>query len=121
MEQRLGRLSLRADAAYCALAAFCLLIFVGPLARAMHTPIAVLIVASGATAVWALILRFAAHAPDVRPWLRGVLAANTAAAGWVALLAVTRPSDAMAFLLLAVAIEVAAFAVIQAVALRRPL
>lgn len=115
----LGALSLRVDAIYCAVVAGCVLVFAAPLAQALVVPAPLVLGAAVATAVWALGLHRASRAPALRPWLLGVLAANTVAAGLAAALAVTRPRDALSLLLLAVAVEVAAFAVSQAVALRR--
>jgi hypothetical protein len=117
---RVGRVSLRLDAAYCALAAALVLAFAGPLAGLFAVPVWVVVAVAAGTAGWAGALWHAAGRAEVRPWLAGVLAANVAAAGVIAALAVSRPHDAFALLLAAVSVEVAAFAVSQAVALRRP-
>jgi len=70
--------------------------------------------------VWALILGVAASRAALRPWLLRVCVANVLAAGLIAALAVSRPLDAVSVALVAVSIEVAVFAVSQAVALGRP-
>jgi hypothetical protein len=116
---RLGRISLTADAAYCALAALCVLVFAQPLAHALSVPVGSLAVAAAATAGWAAVLRLVARRDALRPWLVRVLVANLVAAAAIIGLAISRPRDGVSLLLLAVALEVAAFAVSQALALRR--
>lgn len=115
----LARLSLRADAAYCALTAVCLLVFARALAVGLAVPTWVLLTAAVATGTWAASLCSAAGSARLRTWLAVVLAANVVSAVLVATLAVTRPLDALSLLLLAVAVEVAAFAALQGLALRR--
>jgi hypothetical protein len=118
--QRLGRISLTADAAYCAVAALCLLVFAGPLSDALSVPTIGVALAALATAAWAVLLRLAARRAPLRPWLVRVLVANVMAAVVIGALAVIRPLDAFSLLLAAVAVEVAAFAASQVIALRRP-
>ncbi len=116
---RVGRVSLRLDAAYCALAAVLVGAFAAPLAEVFAVPGWVLVAVAAGTAGWAAALWHAAGRVAARPWLVTVLAANVVAAVAVAGLAVSWPAGAFALLLGAVAVEVAAFAVSQAVALRR--
>ena len=116
---RVGRVSLRLDAAYCALAAVLVVVFAGPLAGLFAVSAWVVVAVAAGTAGWAAALWHAAGRAVVRPWLAGVLVANVVAAGAIAALAASRPRDAFALLLAAVSAEVAAFAVSQAVALRR--
>jgi hypothetical protein len=117
--QRLGRIALTADAAYCAVAALGVLVFARPLADALAVPIIGVTLAAVATAAWALWLRLVALRTVLRPWLVRVLVANVLAASAIVALVATRPPDGFSLLLAAVAVEVAAFAVSQAVALRR--
>jgi hypothetical protein len=117
--RRLGRLALTADAAYCALAAGCLAIFARPLSDALGVPVAAVVLAAVGTAGWAAMLRLVARKSPLRPWLIRVLAANIVAVGLIGALAATRRPDALSVLLVAVALEIAAFAVVQASALRR--
>ena len=117
--RRLGRLALTADAAYCALAAACLVIFARPLSDNLGVPIEAVVLAAVGTAGWAAMLRLVARKSPLRPWLIRVLAANVVAVGLIGALAATRPPDALSLLLVAVVLEVAAFAVVQASALRR--
>jgi hypothetical protein len=114
-----GRVSLSADAAYCGLAALCLVVFARPLAEALGIPLIVVVLAAVGTAAWGVFLRFTARRETLRPWLVRVLVANVLAAGLIGALAVIRPRDGFSLLLVAVAVEVAAFAVSQAIALRR--
>lgn len=118
--RRLGQTSLRADAAYCAVTSACLAVFTGPASGAVGLPVWTVLAVAAGTAVWAFSLARAARGAQLRPWLVRVLTANIVAAVSIAGLAVTRPRDAVSVLLLAVALEVAAFAASQAVALRRP-
>jgi hypothetical protein len=116
-KRQLGRLVLRADAAYCALAAGCLAAFTEPLAGVFDVPAIAVLGVSGATAGWALVLLFAARRENLKGWLLAVLIANAVAVGLLIALAAAQRTNAMTLLLVAVAVEVAAFAVAQAVAL----
>ena len=118
--RRLGQLTLRLDAAYCALTGLCLLLFAGPLSEALALRSGVVFAAAVGSGVWALILGVAASRAALRPWLLRVYVTNVLAAGLIAALAVSRPLDAVSVALVAVSIEVAVFAVSQAVALGRP-
>jgi hypothetical protein len=119
--QRLGRIALTADAAYCAVAALGVLVFARPLADALAVPIIDVTLAAFGTAAWAVSLRLVARRTVLRPWLVLVLAANVVAASAILALVAARPPDGFSLLLAAVAVEVAAFAASQAVALRREL
>ena len=107
------------DAAYCAIAAVLLLGFADPLAKALSAPSPLVVAAAVGTAMWALLLSAVAYRADLRPWLVRVLAANLVAACLVAALAVVRPFDGLSVLLIAVSVEVATFAAVQAIAVRR--
>jgi hypothetical protein len=117
--RRLGRLALTADAAYCALTAGCLVVFARPLSDDLGVPIEIVVLAAFGTAGWAALLRQVARHGLLRPWLVRVRAANIVAVVLIVALAAARPRDALSLLLVAVALEVAAFAVVQAAALRR--
>jgi hypothetical protein len=117
--QRLGRIVLTTDAAYCAVAALGVLVFAGPLSGALAVPITVVMLAALGTAAWAVCLRVFARRAVVRPWLVRVLVANVLAASAIVALVATRPLDGLSILLAAVAVEVAGFAVCQALVLRR--
>ena len=117
--RRLGILSLRADAVYCLIAGVAVCVLAGPLGSAAGVPASALVVASAATIVWAIGLWVGSRPQWVRPALRTVMFANLGAATAAALLSLTMPSLAISLLLGAVAVEIAAFAVSQGVALRR--
>jgi len=73
-----------------------------------------LVLAIGAAAAcWALVLVWLARTGDLRQPLRLVAAVNAVASIAVAVLAAVEPARAARLLLIAVAIEVAAFAVAQ--------
>ena len=112
-------LSLRLDAAYCAIVAVLLVVLARPVSGWFDLRPAVIVAVALAVGVWAFALHRAAGGGHLRRWLTGVLVANVAAATGIALLAAVRPwPGAVTLLLVAVAVEVAAFAVSQAVALR---
>jgi len=116
-----GRLSLRLDAMYCALGALALALFAGPVSARLAVPWQVTAAVAAGVGVWAFALHRLARRARLRPYLVMALVANTGAAALMAAYAATRPwRDLFTVLLVAVAIEVAAFAVSQAVALRRP-
>ena len=115
----LGRRLLRLDAVYCAGAGLIAIVLFTPLARLLETPRAVPVVAGVATVVWAVLLHRLAERAVWRTPVTAVAAANALAVAGLVVLAVLAPGIAARLLLAAVAIEVAAFAVGQAVALRR--
>ncbi|MGX6601805.1 hypothetical protein ACWKSP_06665 [Micromonosporaceae bacterium Da 78-11] len=119
--RRAGRLSLRLDAIYCALAAGLTAVFVGPVSERLAVPSAVTIAIAVGVGGWAFGLHRVAQFRRLRPWLVAVFVANIVVATLIAVFAAVRPPDGWFTLLLAaVAVEIAAFAVSQAVALRRP-
>jgi hypothetical protein len=114
------RLNLRLDAAYCAGAAVLLAVFATPAAPLLGVPAAATLAVSVGVAVWAAALLVAQRSRRLRLWLAFVGAANVVAAAAIGTLAAVRPAPGWVTLLLAaVAIEVGAFAVSQAVLLRR--
>jgi hypothetical protein len=116
-----GQLSLRFDAIYCAVTAVMLVVFAGPVAERLDAHRLWVLAAAASVAGWAYVLNRAAHRRPLRRWLAGVLVANVAAAAVISGFVTVRPwQGAFSVLLIAVAIEVALFAVSQAVALRRP-
>ena len=114
-----GRRSLQLDSIYCAVAAVSLILFSDPVSERLAVPPAVTVAIAVGVGGWAFALHRVARRPRLRPWLVGVLIANIVAATLIAAFAAVRPWDgAFTVLLAAVAIEVAAFAASQAVALR---
>jgi hypothetical protein len=109
---------LRLDALYCAAAGVLVLSLCVPLARLFDIPLALMAGIGVATTFWAwLLLRFAQREHWRRP-LELVAAANAAASAGAAVLAARTPAAAPRLLLVAVAIEVAAFAAVQIRVLR---
>ena len=104
---------LRLDAVYCGGAAVIAIALAEPLARLLHVSAPVVAAAGAATAAWALLLVALARRSDLRQPLQVVAAANAAASIAVALLAAVEPVRAARLLLVAVAVEVAAFAAVQ--------
>jgi hypothetical protein len=115
----LGRRLLRLDAVYCGGAGLIAIALFAPLADLLRTPRAVPVVAGAATILWAVLLnRLAARAAWRRP-VAAVAAANAGAACGLVALAFVSAATAGRLLLVAAAVEVAAFAVGQALAVRR--
>lgn len=115
--RRIGSVSLRLDAVYCAATAVLVAGFTPLLAPILEvSPIALVAVAS-VVAAWAAFLWFGSRRFALRPMLWTVMSANIVAAAAIGLVASVLPGFAMSLLLAAVAIEVAAFAFSQAVSL----
>lgn len=104
---------LRIDALYCAAAGALAVSLCLPLARLFDVPVGVVAAIGVATIVWAWLLLRLAGGEDWRQPLRLVGAANAAASAGLAVLAALSPAAASRVLLIAVAIEVAAFAAVQ--------
>jgi hypothetical protein len=90
-----------------------MLVLAEPIGRLFDVPFAAVVGIGAATLVWAWLLTRLARQGDWRSPLRLVAAANAAASVGVAVLAALAPALAGRVLLLAVAVEVAAFAAIQ--------
>jgi hypothetical protein len=91
---------------YCAVGGVLALALAAPLGRLFHVPLAVLVVVGAGALAWAFVL------PRVA--LPLVAAANAAAALAIGVLALLAPDTAGRLLLVAVCVEVAAFAAAQA-------
>lgn len=115
----LARRWLRLDAVYCGGAGVIALAACMPLAQLFHVPAALVAGAGAVTLAWASMLTRLAQRPDWRQPLAAVTAANGLAAAGIAALATITPTLAGRLLLAAVALEVAAFALIQLQTLRR--
>ena len=117
--EALGRGLLRVDAAYCAATGLILIAAVAPLSEILAAPQALLVLGGVAAVAWALVLRQLARRARWRAPVAVVASANLLATAAIAALALATPRLAGQLLLAAVAVEVAAFAAGQAVALRR--
>src|SRR4051794_20831791 len=108
-----ARTWLRLDAIYCGGAAVIALALAEPLARLLHVGAPGVAAAGVATGGWTLVLVWVAARADLRQPLQLVAAANVAASMAVAVLAAVEPARAARLLLVAVAVEVGAFATVQ--------
>jgi hypothetical protein len=117
--ETLGRRLLTLDAVYCAAAGVIAIVAFVPLAELLEAPEPLLVAAGGATIVWALLVRRLARVAAWQRPVAAVAAANVLGAAALGALAFVTPRLAGQLLLAAVAIEVAAFAAGQLVALRR--
>jgi hypothetical protein len=114
-----ARRCLRVDAAYCAGAGVVALALCPLLGRFFRVPPAAVAAIGSVTVFWSWLLLRLAGRPDWRQPLQLVAAANAAASAAVAVLGVLAPASAPRLLLIAVAVEVAAFAAVQVRLLRR--
>jgi hypothetical protein len=110
---RRARRWLQLDAVYCGGAALIALALAEPLGRFFHVSTLLLVAIGAVTACWALVLVGLTRTSDLRQPLRLVAVINAGAAIAVAVLAAVEPARAARLLLIAVAIEVSAFAVAQ--------
>ena len=104
---------LQLDAVYCGGGALIALALAEPLGRLFHVSTLLVLAIGAATACWTLVLVWLTRTGDLRQPLRIVAAVNAVASAAVAVLAAVEPARAARLLLIAVAIEVAAFAVAQ--------
>jgi hypothetical protein len=109
---------LRLDALYCAGAGVIAVALCVPLGRLFHVPPALAAELGLGTLVWAVLLARLARRRDWRRSTRVVSGANVAGSLGLVALAVAAPTTLARVLLLAVAAEVATFAVAQARTLR---
>ncbi|WP_024357178.1 hypothetical protein [Leucobacter chironomi] len=117
--ERLGRLSLRLDAAYCGLLGAGVALAAPAIAPTLALPAWLVAAVGVAVVVWAgLILLMLARLP-LRTALRLVMIANLLAAAAVAAVSATGAAVLVALAVLAIAVDIALFAASQAVALRR--
>jgi hypothetical protein len=110
---------LRLDALYCAAAGAIVLALCVPLGRLFHIAPPLAAVLGAGTLGWAVLLARLAARHDWRRSTRFVAGANVAAAVGLLVLALAAPTMTARVLLLAVAAEVATFAVAQTHTLRR--
>lgn len=115
--RRLGSVSLRLDAVYCAVSAAALASFSPLLSDSLGVPLVALLIAAAAVMVWAVFLWAGPKWIAPRPMLWTVMWANVGAASAVGFVAIVLPNVALAVLVAAVAAEIAAFAGSQAVSL----
>ncbi|MEW1830381.1 hypothetical protein [Streptomyces sp. NPDC088196] len=115
---RLGRLSLRADALYCLLVGLTVAATAPLTATAVGLPARVVVGIGAAVVLWSGVVWWLSRRPST--WnLRLVLTANTLAACVLAGVSTTAASMLVLLTLVAVATDVAGFAGSQVIALRK--
>ena len=115
---RLGRWSLGLDAGYCTVLGVALACSAGWVAHGVALPVPLIVGIGVAVALWATGIVWMLARLTLTSALRIVMVANTVAAVAVGLVSVTAATPLAMIAVLAVAIDVAQFAVSQAVALR---
>ena len=116
--ERVGRWSLRLDAAYCAVFGTVLAVSAPALTSVLALPAAVLMAAGIVVVAWAGLVVGLLARLRLRPALRLVMVVNVLAALGVAAVSVAAATAFVVLAVLAVAVDVALFAASQAVALR---
>lgn len=117
---RLGRWSLRLDAGYCALLGAALACSAGWIAQGVRLPDVVIVLCGVAVVIWAAGIVWMLNQVNLRLALRIVMTVNLVAAVAVGVVSMTAATPLVVAAVLAVAVDVALFAVSQAVALRSP-
>lgn len=112
-------LALRLDAAYCLLVGAGVVCCAGPLAQLLRLPGGVLPAAGAVTTLWGAGVAWMSARMRLRRALRLVLAVNVLASAAVALFSTSAAGLLLALGVLAFALDIAAFAVAQGLALRR--
>ncbi|MGV2985060.1 hypothetical protein ACNPNP_15275 [Microbacterium sp. AGC85] len=116
---RLARLSLRFDAIYCIALGLVVAVTAPFAANAVALPPALLIGVGSATLVWGAYVWRASRQRPIRTRARLVMIANIVASVGLAATGIVAGTTALALAAFAVAIDVAAFAFSQGLALRR--
>jgi hypothetical protein len=117
--ERIGRLSLRLDAAYCAVLGVGVAVAAPVISGPLPLPVAAVVATGVAVALWAGVVVLMLARLPLRAALRCVLGANVLAAAGIAAFSTTGATVLLLLAVLAVAVDVALFAGSQAVALRR--
>lgn len=115
----IGIWSLRIDAIYCAILGAAVAVFAQTIARSIALPALVIAVAGVTVMVWAGLVLWMVLKLRIGVALRLVMGVNILAALLVAVSAATAGTMFAAIAVLAIACDVALFAVSQAIALRR--
>lgn len=117
--QKLGVWSLRIDAIYCLLLGAYVAICAPQIATVVVLPLPLIIATGLLVAVWAMLVWWMVMRMRIRLALQLVMGVNIVAALLIAVASVTAVSSLVAFAVIAIAIDVALFAVSQAIAVRR--
>ena len=110
---------LRLDAGYCAVGGGLTVVLADRLARLVDVPALVVVGLGLAAMAWAVVLEVLSRSRRLRSALATVAAANASAAVACAVLAATATEAAAGLLLAGLAVEVGAFAAVQARLVRR--
>lgn len=116
--EKLGRWSLRLDAAYCAVLGIAVAMLAEQVAHGVALPPALITVAGIAVVLWAGGVLWMLSRLPLRTVLRFVMTANVMAAVAVGFVSVMAATVLIVVVVLTVAIDVALFATSQAIALR---
>ena len=115
----LGLLSLRIDALYCGVLGVGVLVGAQRVAPAVALPTAVVASLGAAVLVWAAAVAVMVVRLPLRPVLRVVAVANLVAGAVIAAFSIAAAGALVVLALLAIAVDVVAFAASQALALSR--
>lgn len=116
---RLARLSLRFDAIYCIVLGLVVAVAAPFAANGVALSPALLIGVGGATLLWGAYVWRASHQRPIRTSARLVMVANIVASLGLATTGIVAGTTVLALAAFTLAIDVAAFAVSQGIALRR--
>lgn len=116
---RLGRLSLRLDVIYCVVLGALVTLLAGTVSTMTALPRGFVVALGLAVLGWAALVEWMLGALELRRALRLVMVANCAAALGVALVSLRASDHVATVTVLAVAVDVALFAVSQSIALAR--
>ncbi|OYO25260.1 hypothetical protein CGZ93_02110 [Enemella dayhoffiae] len=117
--ERLARLSLRFDAAYCIVVGLVVAASSSFASAAVALPMPLLVGIGGITALWGGYVCHASATRPIRARTRLVMIADLVASAGLALTGALAGTTVLTLATLALAVDVAAFAVSQGVALRR--
>lgn len=117
--ERIARLSLRIDAIYCMVLGITIAGTAPLTATSVAVPLAVLVVVGVAVFAWGGYVGWASRQQPIRTSTRFVMIANIAASLALAATGAVSGATTLALASIVLAIDVAAFAVSQGVALRR--
>lgn len=114
----LGLWSLRLDAAYCLVLGACVALAAPWIGTLVALPVPALLLVGAVVVVWAVFVLWMTTRVRIRRALRFVMGVNIVASALVAAAALVAVNAIVATAVLLVSVEIAAFAVSQAVALR---
>ncbi|MDK8435025.1 MULTISPECIES: hypothetical protein [unclassified Brevibacterium] len=117
--ERIGRWSLRLDAAYCFVLGSLMMFAAPSISPTVSVPAGYLVVLGAVVIAWAALILLMLRGLELRTALRAVMVANLGAAVAVAAFSTVGAAVFVALSVLAIAADIALFAGSQAFALRR--